>query len=81
MENNTLDVLLKQNTDAYNKLSQTIDNINQTMIELKSEIVEQQSITQQLVKNVAELDNRMSRLEDLNAKKHKGLFYWLKRGV
>ena len=80
MENNTLDVLLKQNTEAYNKLSQTIDNINQTMIELKSEIVEQQSITQQLVKNVAELDNRMSRLEDLNAK-HKGLFYCLKRGV
>ena len=80
MENNKLDVLLKQNTDAYNKLSQTIDNINQTMIELKSEIVEQQSITQQLVKNVAELDDRMRKLEDINAK-HKGLFYWLKRGV
>ena len=80
MENNKLDVLLKQNTDAYNKLSQTIDNINQTMIELKSEIVEQQSITQQLVKNVAELDDRMRKLEDINAK-HKGLFYCLKRGV
>ena len=74
---NNIELLLKQNTEAYYKLSQTIDCINQTMIELRQEIVEQKSITHDLVDNVSELKNRVDRIEDLS--NNKGLLYCIKK--